>query len=229
MAAIRSAVQTNNLVPGQRLVEAELCEMLGATRHDVHSALVDLSHEGLVEWIANRGPRVRIVGLEEALQIAEARLALESLCVEKAAQNITDDDIVVLRDLARQLQEQADAGNPRGFAEFRDRIFDTYIRIADHAVAAEALMRLRTRGAHNRFMLTYRVGWAQLAAPYWQALVEAICQRDPAAAKRALRRHSLNVQAEMKALTEEKSSLGAAPVDLAQGRPAGGKGRKAPA
>jgi DNA-binding GntR family transcriptional regulator len=201
--------------------------MLGATRHDVHSALVDLSHEGLVEWIANRGPRVRIVGLEEALQIAEARLALESLCVEKAAQKITDAEIADLRELALRLQEQADAGNPRGFAEFRDRIFDTYIRIADHAVAAEALMRLRTRGAHNRFMLTYRTGWAKFAAPYWQSLVDAICNRDPAAAKRALRRHSQNVQAAMTALTEEKSPLGAATLDLAQGRRPAGRPRKA--
>src|SRR4051812_7936124 len=82
--AIRQRILRSEMVPGQRLVEAELCEMLGASRGTVRTALMDLAHEGLVERIANRGARVRVVGLEEALQIAEVRMVVESLCVARA-------------------------------------------------------------------------------------------------------------------------------------------------
>src|SRR6516225_3971351 len=69
--AIRRGILANELAPGQRLVETELCELLGASRASVRGALIDLVHEGLVDHIANRGARVRVVALEEALQIAE--------------------------------------------------------------------------------------------------------------------------------------------------------------
>src|SRR6266404_112145 len=91
--AIRQRILRSELVPGQRLVEAELCELLGASRGTVRTALMDLEHEGLVERIANRGARVRVVGIDEALQIAEVRMAVESLCVGRAAERITDKDV----------------------------------------------------------------------------------------------------------------------------------------
>jgi DNA-binding GntR family transcriptional regulator len=203
--AIRQAILANNLVPGQRLVEAELCDLLGASRGTVRSALMDLVHEGLVERIANKGARVRIVGLEEALQIAEVRMAVESLCVARAAERITTEDIRVMRDLARQLKECAKQGNAAGFADLTHRVFENYVRIAEQPVAAEVLDRLRARNTRHRFRLTFRPGRAQVAVPYWLELIDAICDRDSNAARLALKRHAENVQKAMKALAQEST------------------------
>jgi len=207
--AIRGGILANDLVPGQRLVEAELCKLLGASRGTVRSALMDLVHEGLVERIANRGARVRVVGLEEALQIAEVRKVVESLCVARAAERITPVDIERLRALAKKLKDRADHGDISGFAETTHQIFACYVRVADQPVAEEVLERLRARNTRHRFRLTYRAGRAKVAAPYWLDLVDAICRHDPEGARRAIERHAENVQEAMKALAQERTPFAA--------------------
>ncbi len=202
---IRRGIQANDLVPGQRLVEAELCKLLGASRGTVRSALMDLVHEGLVERIANRGARVRVVGLQEALQIAEVRMVVESLCAAKAAEKITDKEIAALRKFAKQLKDRAEHGDISGFADVSHQIFETVTRIADQPMAQEVLARLRARNARHRFRLTYRPGRAKVSLPYWLARIEAICKRDPEAARRAVQRHSENIQEAMKVLAHEQT------------------------
>jgi DNA-binding GntR family transcriptional regulator len=203
--AIREGILANNLVPGQRLVEAELCDSLGASRGTVRSALMALAHEGLVERVANRGARVRVVGLEEALQIAEVRMAVESLCVVKAAEKITNSEIKGLRELAKQLKSHAEHGDVEGFADLTHQVLEYYVRIAEQPVAAEVLARLRARNSRHRFRLTYRAGRARVALPYWLERIDAICNRDPDAARDALQRHAENVQEAMKALAHEQT------------------------
>ena len=206
--AIRQGILGDDLVPGQRLVEAELCELLGATRGTVRSALMDLANEGLVERIANRGARVPIVGLQEALQIAEVRLAVESLCVAKAAERITDKEIATLRGFAKQMKSRAEQDDVVGFADVTHQVFETYVRIAQQPVAAEVLARLRARNTRHRFRLTYRAGRARISLPYWLDVIDAICKRDPEGARQALQRHNDNVQETMKSMADERTPFG---------------------
>ena len=78
------------MAPGQRLVEEELAALLGVTRASLRAALFDLTAEGLVERIPNRGARVRAITLEEAVAITECRMALEGLCAAKAAERVSE-------------------------------------------------------------------------------------------------------------------------------------------
>jgi DNA-binding transcriptional regulator YhcF (GntR family) len=58
---LRRAILAGDTVPGQRLVEEELAAMTGVTRASVRAALIDLTAEGPVERIPNRGARVRAI------------------------------------------------------------------------------------------------------------------------------------------------------------------------
>jgi DNA-binding GntR family transcriptional regulator len=206
--ALRQAILGGNLAPGQRLVEAELCESLGASRGTVRSALIELDHEGLVERVANRGARVRVVKIDEALQIAEVRMMIEGLCVARAAERITAADIAPLRDIAKQLKDRAEQSDMAGFANLTNQIFETYMRLADQPIAEEILARLRARNARHRFRLTYRAGRPRVSLPYWLDIINAICKRDPDAAQNALQRHAKSVQDAMKALAHEHDDIG---------------------
>src|SRR5690625_5988993 len=86
---LRQDIVAGNLVPHQRLVEADVAEEHGASRGEVRLALNELITEGLVERIPNRGARDRKVSLQEAIEITEVRAAVESLCARKAAEKIT--------------------------------------------------------------------------------------------------------------------------------------------
>jgi DNA-binding GntR family transcriptional regulator len=197
--AIRQAILADRLAPGQRLVASEICELLCVGRSAVRAALMDLVHEGLVEHIANVGARVRIVPLQEALQIAEVRLVVEGLCVARAVERITDFDIGRLRNLAKQLKCAAKERDIGSFTRLTYDIVETYVRIADQPMAKEVLERLRALIARYHFRLSYRPGQAQVSLPYWLDLVSAICDRDARAARHALQRHAENVQEAMRA------------------------------
>ena len=102
-ATLRHAILSGDLAPGQRLVEEELAATLWVTRQSLRAALLDLTAEGLVERIPNRGARVRVVSTEEAVAITECRMALEALCAAKAAQRVTDEEVAGLHELAEEL------------------------------------------------------------------------------------------------------------------------------
>ena len=206
--AIREGILKSDLAPGQRLVEAELCESLGASRGAVRAALMDLVHEGLVEQLLNRSARVRVVSLQEALHLAEGRMVVEGLCVARAAERITDQEIETMRATGKEMELRAEQDDAVGFAELTHKLFDHYVRIADQPVAAEILNRLRDRNSHHRFRLTYRADRPRVAMPLWRDIIDAICLRDPKGARKALERHANNVQEAMKALAEDRNILG---------------------
>ena len=67
--AVRTAILRGEYAPGQRLIEADLCDRYGTSRFVVRSALQELSAQGLVEFQRNRGARVREISLGEAIEI----------------------------------------------------------------------------------------------------------------------------------------------------------------
>src|SRR3984957_13350483 len=117
LAALRQAILNGDFTPGQRLIEEELAGTLGVTRQSLRAALLDLTAEGLVERIPNRGARVRVVSAEEAVAITECRMALEALCAAKAAERITDEEAAGLRQLADNLQDAVAGADPLRYSE----------------------------------------------------------------------------------------------------------------
>src|SRR5664279_4907884 len=89
---LHRAIVASELSPGERLVEEELAERLGHSRGAVRAALMRLDHDGLVVREPNRGAHVRRIGIEEAIEIVEARCALESLAAGYAAVRRTNEE-----------------------------------------------------------------------------------------------------------------------------------------
>jgi DNA-binding GntR family transcriptional regulator len=191
--AVRRGILDGELVAGQRLVEAELAESFGASRGAVRAALIDLTHEGLVERIANRGARVRVVSIEEALQITEVRMAVEGLCGAKAAERITDEEIAALRALGEQMVACVESGDVTGYSRLNQQLHERVIEIAAQPVAAEVIGRLRARNVKHQFRLAYRPGRPQVSLPQHLAIIEGLAARDPEAAQAAVQAHIASV------------------------------------
>jgi DNA-binding GntR family transcriptional regulator len=191
--SVRRAILAGDLVPGQRLVEAELCEAYGASRGAVRAALIDLTHEGLVERIANRGARVRIVSVAEAMQITEVRMAIEGLCGRKAAEAVTAGEIDELRALGDQMVAAVETGDVVTYSGLNQQLHERIIALAHQPIAAELLARLRARNVRHQFRLAYRAGRPQVSLPQHLAIIDSVCRRDPDAAEEAVRAHLSSV------------------------------------
>src|SRR5699024_3839624 len=107
---LRQDIVAGNLVPHQRLIEADVAAEHEASRGEVRLALNELITEGLVERIPNRGARVRKVSLEEAIEITEVRGAVESLCARKAAERLTEEQADELRKIGDAMRRAVERG-----------------------------------------------------------------------------------------------------------------------
>lgn len=191
--ALRQQMSRGDLVPGQRLVEADLATQFGATRASVRAALIDLAAEGLVERIQNRGARVRVVSLDEAVEITECRMVLEGLCAAKAAQRASKADIEALRELARAMRKAVGAGDVLAYSDLNHTLHERIRDISGQRTAARTIERLRGQLVRHQFRLALRPGRPAASLPEHERIVRAIAARDPAAAEQAMRDHLLSV------------------------------------
>jgi DNA-binding GntR family transcriptional regulator len=189
LAALRLAILSGDVAPGQRLVEEELAGMLGVTRASLRAALIDLAAEGLVERVPNRGARVRVVTTEEAVAITECRMALEALCAAKAAQNVTDEEAAQLRELGRNLTRAVADGNPLKYSELNRELHRRIGVISRQAVAVSLLERLHGQIVRHQFQLALRPGRPETSLGEHLAILSAIADRRPDDAELATRRH----------------------------------------
>ena len=208
-AQLRQAILSGDLAPGQRLVEEELAGTLGVTRQSLRAALLDLTAEGLVERIPNRGARVRVVTTDEAVAITECRMALEALCAAKAAERVTDDEAAQLRELAENLKRAVADGNPLKYSELNRELHRRVGVISGQAVAVGLLERLHAQLVRHQFQLALRPGRPEVSLPEHLAIADAVAARRPADAERAVRTHLASVIA---ALQAESAAGQEAPV-----------------
>lgn len=193
LVALQRAIGAGDVVPGQRLVEAELAERFGVTRPGVRAALIELTAAGLIERIPNRGARVRVVSLEEAVAITECRMVLEGLCAAKAAERVTDGAIAGLREIGAGMRRAVADGEPLKYSALNSQLHRTIREIAAQSVAADLLERLQGQLVRHQFRLALRPGRPHQSLPEHLALIEAIARRDPEAADAAARAHLRSV------------------------------------
>jgi DNA-binding GntR family transcriptional regulator len=193
LVQLRQAILRGEMAPAQRLVENELAEQFDVTRASVRAALIELESEGLVERIRNRGSRVRVVTVEEAVAITECRMVLEGLCAAKAAVEASEDQLTELADLGTAMSKAVAAGEPVVYSELNHALHDRIREISGQQVAVELLERLNGQLVRHRFQLALRPGRPQHSLSEHLAMIDAITARDPQAAEAAVRAHLAGV------------------------------------
>jgi DNA-binding GntR family transcriptional regulator len=94
--ALRSAILTGALAPGDRLVETQLAEWLQVSRTPLREALRQLQQDGLVTADVSGGLRVTTITAGDAEELYDCRLALETLAVAGACVHATPDQLAAI-------------------------------------------------------------------------------------------------------------------------------------
>ncbi|MGZ4415099.1 MAG: GntR family transcriptional regulator [Gaiellaceae bacterium] len=103
---IQERVASGSLPIGTWLRQETLASDFGVSRTPIREALQKLHARGIIEWIPNRGARVRLPTIREIREAYLVRAELEGVAAEFAAGSATDDQIARLRE-AEQLFERA--------------------------------------------------------------------------------------------------------------------------
>lgn len=116
--ALKTAILSGELAPGQRLVEVQLAKQLQVSRTPIREAMQLLQHENLIANDANDTLRVATISVTDAAQLYDCRIALEQLSVMEACQNATVSQLKELEKMVEQAEKLVES-KPSQLTSFR--------------------------------------------------------------------------------------------------------------
>jgi DNA-binding GntR family transcriptional regulator len=193
---LRAAIISGEMTPGEVYSAPALGARFGVSATPVREAMVDLSREGLVEAVPNKGFRVTAVSDSDLDDIAALRMLIEPPTVREVTPGIPAEAIPALRELARAIVDQAAAGDLVSYTE-ADRRF--HLAILEYSHNQRLLSLVSDLRSHTRlYGLAGMVDRGTLAASAAEhlELVDLIAARDAQGAGSLMRRHIGRVRAE---------------------------------
>jgi DNA-binding GntR family transcriptional regulator len=186
-AQIRDAIADLRLVPGQLLIERQLCETTTASRATVREALRQLESEGLVTSSNGRGTVVATLSPEEAREIYEVRSALEGLAGRLFAERASEEDRKALE--AAFVDLEAVAGDTRAMLVMKSKFYDVLLRGAQNIQLNRTLAGINRRVMLVRAMSLSREGRWKASLEEVRAICAAAVSGNADEAERLCREH----------------------------------------
>lgn len=181
---LRSAIIQGHFKGGERLVERELCDMLGVSRPSLREALRQLEAEELVINIPNRGPVVAAVTIEEAREIYQVRAMLEGLAARLFARNAPAADVTRLRQALRNLNKAGHGKSPAPMLvlDLKTQFYEILLNGCGNRVIRRMITQLNNRVSFLRATSLAERGRLRASIAEVSEIVEAIERRDEEAA-----------------------------------------------
>ena len=186
---LRDDILAGSFAPGTRLIELQLTDRYGVGRAAIRSAIVELDKEGLVVRETNRGAKVRAISVEEAIEVYEARAALEGLMARHAAREATKLEREELRALVPGMREAVERDAPTRFAALGRDLHERVSQIGRHRVARHLVGTLRNQSRGHPDRLSAIPARPEQSLAEHIAIIEAICSGDADEAQAAVERH----------------------------------------
>lgn len=178
--------------PGQRLVESKLAAELNISTVPVREAIRELVAMGILDFEANKGARVRQMGVAETIDTLQVKEAIEPLAARLAGERMKE-QCLALRAACNRIMT---AAKRRDFTAFQDHNH-TFHHIIVQASGNPVLQRTWATLAfevRTRFILEYlQNGDSLKTAREHLPIVEAFERGDNEGAARLLESHSHNL------------------------------------
>jgi len=187
--ALRQAIVTMQLSPGEMLSEQDLARRFGVSRSPVREALIKLSEAGLVRVLPQRGTQVVKISRADVEDARFIREAVESAVVREAALKASPATIAELNaSLARQRRAQR-AKTTEEFLELDEEFHRLLAEAAGRPAAWRMIEDVKPQMDRVRFLDMTQATPRHAVVAQHAVIVEAIKAGDPAAAEKAMREH----------------------------------------
>ncbi|MBF9233659.1 GntR family transcriptional regulator [Microvirga alba] len=205
--ALRRAIVTMQLSPGEMLSEQDLADRFGVSRSPVREALIKLSEAGLVRVLPQRGTQVVKIsraGVEDARFIREA---VETAVVREAALKANSEILAELNaSLARQRRAQR-AKTTEEFLELDEEFHRLLAEAAGRPAAWQMIEDVKPQMDRVRFLDMAQATPRHIVVAQHVLIVDAIKAGDPVAAEQAMRQHLSEILRSLPELASQHPDL----------------------
>lgn len=188
LKALREAILSGRLQPGDRLVEERLSADLGMSRVPIREAIKQLSMEGLAEPVdGGRGAQVAALSPEDARDLIEVRAVLEGLTARLAARRRDPRKVADIRELLAAGDALADRGSPAELAALNASFHELLA-----AAGANQALRELMRPLRERTEMVFRRNSVERACMDWREhamILTAVVEGDEELAALLAARH----------------------------------------
>jgi DNA-binding GntR family transcriptional regulator len=189
---LKKAIVSGHLLPGERLVETRLAEMLQISRTPLREALARLEQQGIVERLPRGGMAVANVGPEEAVALNLVRSVLEGLAAREATARLASGAVpsaalAELEQLLARMEELLGQGDLVGHLELGRQFHHHMWAMAGNEPLAATLYGLLDKIERYRYLVPKQR--LQQVNEDHHAVLAAMRAGNPAAAEQAMRDH----------------------------------------
>lgn len=195
---IVKGLEAQTLVPGQRLVEADLAEQFGVGRNSVREALQRLAAEGIVELSRHKGAAIRSLSVQDTMDVLDVAERMTGLLARSAARGAASPQAATLRTLLAatldELAGAAESGDPSAFASARRHFYRALLELAGNRELRRLFPAIQMPIVHAQ----YRIASLQkLRLEDYRRIGAAVLQGQEAAADEAGAAHVQHVRQEI--------------------------------
>lgn len=210
--ALRKAIIDGRLAPGTRLIERELIDLTGVSRTVIREALRQLESESIVETIPNKGPIVRELTKEEAVDLYAIRAVLEGLAARKFVENGTDAHLAAMKEALERTVEAYRENDPDHILSVKNEFYSNFFNGAGSEILSSMIGGLYARIWRWRALglghPKRTPGRSTESVAGMRDLLDALAARDPERAEKVARLEVTNAGAEIMKIFDEIERAG---------------------
>lgn len=188
-ARIRSGIISGDLAPGDEFSAPGLAREFGVSATPVREAMLELSRQGLVEVLPNRGFRVTEMSDATLADITNVRMLLEPPAVASICQDIPATDLPLLRGQAQAIIDAAQDADIPGYLEADMEFHLGLLRRTGNDTLVDIVSTLRAQTRQFGLRELIAAGTLPDNAQEHVTIVDRIADRDPEAVRSLLTRH----------------------------------------
>jgi DNA-binding GntR family transcriptional regulator len=188
-ADIRRQIVEEKLVPGQWLIERELCETYSMSRTPIREVLWKLVSDGFLEQEANRGFAVRRLGLEQIFEIFQAREAIEGMAARLACRRGGEAFHTMLREIKKKIARANIEADPLLGIGLGRELHRAIIDSAHNRIMADINERLENLTVLTANITKRSPAIEKASADAHLNIINALLQRNEEESERLMREH----------------------------------------
>ena len=205
--SLKDAILSLAYRPGEILRKAEVCAALGVSRSPVAEAVARLAAEGLVDVVPQAGTFIARFSLADIREGVFLREALELAAVERVAETITNDQIVVLKRNLRMQEAHLADGDAAGFYHLDAQMHELILSFTGFRRLAALAETSWVHVNRARQLLLPAPGRMQATLIEHQAIIAALAAHDPGTARAATRAHLRQLVTYLEPLAQSRPDL----------------------
>lgn len=130
--AIRDAIASGDLKPGDRIVETQWAKDLGVSQSPVREAIRELEMMGLVENIPYQGCIVRKATKQDMKDAYRVRMYLEMLGIQDAVEGATDDQLKEIYKIYKEMEAEAQKNAFNSYTKKNELFHEKIIEVSQN-------------------------------------------------------------------------------------------------